>query len=140
MQPTALRILVALGALALTSCSWITDFAVVNRTSEPLQVTYLLQRTDVPPLARTKVESLRDSRIKWAPLDSTAFSVSSGGRRVRAVIEPGTALRIWAVVNYGGPDSEDAREFNVVDRDRPFWWEAALQRSRSFLSVPKTLA
>jgi hypothetical protein len=111
----AIRILLALGALALTSCSWFTDFAVVNRTADPVQVTYLLQRADVPPLGRIRVGSLGDSRIKWLPLDSTAYSVSSGGRLVQAVIEPGTALRIWTVVNYGGGEAEDGREFSVID-------------------------
>jgi hypothetical protein len=113
--------------MLVTSCSWITDIAILNRTSDPVLITYWVRRRDpadpycrcpagyvLNPPAVVEEKRVRKNVIDWSPLDSSAFRWDHDSLRLEFVLPPGTALRLEELSTYTGPDSWQAAEFNIT--------------------------
>ena len=113
--------------LAVSACSWITDIAVVNRTKDPIKVTYWLRRLDATePYCRcpdgyhflapavVDLKDLKKSGTEWIQLDSSAYAWQGDSLRVEVELPPETALRIEELGTYTGPNPWEAAEFNIT--------------------------
>lgn len=101
-------------------CSWITDFAVLNGSEDPLHVDYeLRQRHDTrwgfvyeaPAVA--PIDSVRKYGTPWTELKKDDLVFDSSARRVAVELPSRTALRITRGLTFVG-DSADSARFNVV--------------------------
>lgn len=118
---------VVLAALSCLSCSWVTDFAVVNTSESAVRVTYWLKEgascgsTSAVPVEtvarvqrRSSIGSLTAADIElsetWRPVRTT---VDPSCRTVSLELEPGFAVRIAALNSYSRPDLDALEDFPV---------------------------
>ena len=91
-----IRYLVPLLSLALATCSWTTNFVVINGLTESIRITYVAHPLRTPPMvAATK--DLADSREDWNELnvsmvrrDSAVLTVPLGPDSALVLAEMGT--------------------------------------------------
>lgn len=109
---------VALIAMALAGCSWITDFAISNTTGSDLLVSYRARTcpdgNDVVIPARKTNSELRDSEQPWNVLAPAEYSCDSTRGVVETVLPPGMALRVAGKGTYLGPDNYGNEDFDVL--------------------------
>ncbi len=109
------RLVRALLLLPLAACSWITDFAVSNRSEVPIRVE-LHSPYDDPKTCRiwlqfslalapsTSLDGWRP-RPEWTPLPLEEVHVDRERCSLALELPPATALRIARGTNYSGPES-----------------------------------
>jgi hypothetical protein len=119
MRAAFLLLLTALCFLC-TGCSYITDFVVVNGSTESVTVRYRIKQFPgefgLPVKPATLLASRLDSHggQQWNILSSDAYHVDAAGRTVSVSVGPGDALRIADVSNYGSHDDTwNANEFPI---------------------------
>lgn len=92
-------VVLLLFALTLGACSFSTDFAVLNASGQPIEVTYRIGATGVDPLIVTRTPSaLPTSQLsprEWQELSSIQYALDQEKRTVTATVSPGVALRIY---------------------------------------------
>ena len=118
MRITGALVLLAL-VVSLTACSYATDFVIVNNSTEVLKVEYRFKEFpgDFAPAAPSIVPGSQLSshgNQKWTRLESGQYKIEPIQRTVTVEIQPGQALLVSRMHNYGGhSDSRDAKEFPV---------------------------
>ena len=115
--------------LALLSCSWLTAFAVSNRSDSPIEVSYglwdlnpasqgkgacLLPKEDPPAVASTDEIHWWSARPTWRDLPPEAYSFSEERCEYRVRLEPKMALRVGRAGTYTGHDDYNRWRFPVV--------------------------
>ena len=97
---------VLLFALSLTSCSFSSDFIVINDSSQPIEVTYRFkfagQITKPATVARSEVTSRRPEH--WQELTAERYQVNPQWRTVKLRLLPAEALRVESLHNYSSHD------------------------------------
>ena len=105
-----------------TACSYMTDFAVVNETNQPIEVRYrvknvpggLIDIVGVPALISVSSMSSKGD-TSWQELPSSQYSVDASGRYVIVLLPPQSAVRIARMHNYGGHDDVYGGESFPID-------------------------
>jgi hypothetical protein len=103
-------------ALSASSCSWETDFVVVNATKSPVLVVYRLKKSLVeapynlvwPPEIAEVSESERDE--SWQPAEP-----KEANQTVTVQLPPNHALRIARMNNYTRPKLSSWAEFPIEE-------------------------
>jgi hypothetical protein len=98
-------------ALLFSSCSYATDFVVVNESNQAIEVLYKLKTEfgrlsslDAP--VTTEASDLDSKGGKnWIKLASTQYHFDDLTRTVTVRLEAGRALRVTTMSNYSGHDN-----------------------------------
>ena len=104
-------LLVVLSVL-LSSCSWVSNFVVLNQSNQPLQVTYKVKQSpydvfqEIGKPAKKAAADLLDYERHWRVLDNGEYSLSPEIRSVTVQVMPGEALRLEAIPNFSGYDRD----------------------------------
>jgi hypothetical protein len=127
-RPCALcRVLaVVFSSLLLSSCSWYTEFVVVNVTDQPIRIEYWLKTRSAceAELAPTVAAVTIDRQVAFGPLSDLDIKVSERWSplphratgncgSVVAEIPPQRAARIAEAFNYIHPTLEDWEDFEL---------------------------
>lgn len=119
----SLFLILLLAAVSLfTARSYITDFVVINESSQPVEVRYKIRNFPgafTPPVAPATVATSQLStkgNQQWNQLTSAEYQLDQESRTVIARVLPHHALRIATMHHYGGhEDSGDAQDFPVEE-------------------------
>lgn len=90
----------------LQGCSYHTDFAVVNLSTVPIEITYTTQcwpcspRTPDPRPATVKASKLRPRGTRWAEMSETGYCLSADSSQVTVALAPQTALLLATLINW----------------------------------------
>ncbi len=94
----AVTIVLLLFTLMLGACSFSIDFAVINESGQPIEITYKIGGTSIEPLNEPgKPATLAASQLssrEWRELSSTQYVFDAERRAVTVSLTAGTALRI----------------------------------------------
>lgn len=121
---SAVVLVVAIACISL-ACSWLTAFAVSNRSDQPISVVYYyrpsgqvflatpeqkdqgcpLLVSSRPALAEAPSTSWWHSDPRWRDLSSSEFTFDQASCRIEVELEPGHALRVASGSNYTGLNS-----------------------------------
>ena len=121
---TALRTLtgavVLLALVSLASCSFTTEFVIVNDSAEVLWLEYWVKEVPgdfVPPVTPSilPVSQLSSHEHQdWTRLEPGQYAIDPAQRTVSVRIMPGQALLVYSMNHYGGHnDAWDAKEFRL---------------------------
>ena len=122
MRWTRVWIFIPLMSVALlsASCSYSTDFVVVNESDQAIEVLYKVKKFPVPlasldPPATTDVSKLSPKgNHNWAGLASTHYQLDEVNRTVTVWLEAGKALRVTTMFHYfGHNDPQDAANYPI---------------------------
>jgi hypothetical protein len=100
----------------LEGCSYYTDFAVVNLSTAPIEVTYASgcwpcsPRTPDPRPATADARTLRPRGTRWAELSATGYRWSEDSSQVTVTLPPHTALRFASLTNWSELASDPQTE------------------------------
>ena len=103
-------------ALLQQACSYLTDFVVVDRSSQPVEVRYKVKKHPggfAPPVTPATIDISQLSAKggqDWNPLVSTEYQIDEANWTVTVTLEPGKALRLSTMHHYTGPE-------DPIDRD-----------------------
>ena len=104
--------------LSLSACSYVTDFVLINRSDNVLQVQYRVKDYPgafaAPESPATILASKLNPRGRqlWNKLGPDQYNLDPESRTVSMTIMPNEALLVARMHNYGGPeDVIDAKEF-----------------------------
>lgn len=100
-----LYLVLALLALFLAGCSTLTDFAIVNRSGEPLTVSLVFRHAAQPP-AIMPVQQFDNGEYSWRELGPQGFQAKNEGREIQLTLVNGQALRVSQELNYTGHEHE----------------------------------
>lgn len=107
-------VMVLFGSICLlSSCSFTTDFVIINEWEGPITIHYELKDSPGPfsPDAPGVVSAAELSdRSQWMPVP---FQVDQARRSVTVRLMPGRALRIATLSNYGGHDDPNDQKFEI---------------------------
>src|ERR1051326_3069394 len=111
-----LLICLTLSTLALTSCSYSTDFVVVNESAHPIEVRYKIKRFSYePPVFTAKPAKMdasllgNDDRRLWKELSADQFQIDQANRTITVSVMPHEALWVADMFHYIGDRSEERR-------------------------------
>ena len=109
--------LLALSLLALTACSYGTDFVVVNDSGSPVEVRYTLKsryRRDeccsVRPMKKA-FDKLGDDDTPWRDVPAGELSYDRAAGAVTLMLQPGEALLVAQGINFRGHGDRSDDEF-----------------------------
>jgi hypothetical protein len=105
-------------ALFFSSCSYSTDFVVVNESYQAIEVLYKLKAEvgrlsslDAP--VTTNSSELDSKDRNWLKLASTQYQVDESTRTVTVRLEAGKALRVTTLPSYGNDHPQNAASFPI---------------------------
>jgi hypothetical protein len=119
MRHRTLRLL-SLGLLlsALSACSYMTDFIVVNDSGSPVEVRYTFKAAHYSgPPAKKPLDKLDDDHTPWRKVPEGEFSNDPGARAITVTLGPGEALRVFEGANWrshGDRDDDDSFALDSV--------------------------
>jgi hypothetical protein len=107
-------------ALLFAACSYSTDFVVVNKSNQPIEIIYKVKKTP-GPLASVNVIATADisainskERANWKQLSSTQYQLDQANGVVTVRLEAGKALRVTTMFHYfGHDDPQNAANFPI---------------------------
>ncbi|MDQ3685361.1 MAG: hypothetical protein M3430_07120 [Acidobacteriota bacterium] len=111
--------------LFLSSCSYSTNFVIVNKSKSPVEVQYILnyvQRND--PSSRLSMydmptkkalEDLEDYDVAWRDLRYDEYRYDESTRTVTVTLPPDEVLRVARTFNYSGHSSERDGFFRIEE-------------------------
>lgn len=123
MRPLITIFIFAL-ALLLISCSFGTDFVVINKSAEPIVVKYKLKKKDFygndffifnKPAIMAEKDLGRDA--KWQELTPEQYKFRNETRTITVTVQPNDALLIERVRDYFEHDSKNASEYDIEEID-----------------------
>lgn len=113
--------LASAASLLLSSCSWITDFVIANRSDAELSVSYLVNGKSCPDgnfiivPARKEIADLEKDGVKWQRLTSKEYTCDESAFVVATTLPSGTALLVARIATYtGNISSYGNNAFNVL--------------------------
>ena len=105
--------------LLFSSCSYSTDFVVVNESYQAIEVLYKLKTEfgqlsslDAPVTTNSSELDSKD-RPNWLKLAPTHYEFDESTRTVTVRLEAGKALRVTTMHNYGNDHSQKAASFPI---------------------------
>jgi hypothetical protein len=116
--------LLALSLLALTACSYSTDFVVVNDSGSPVEVRYTLKsryRLDAGRIARPAkkaFDKLDDDDTPWQHVPAGEFSYDPAAGAVTLTLHPGEALLVATASNWRGHGDRIQDDFFEIESVR----------------------
>lgn len=122
MSRTRILILVPVACVALlfVSCSYSTDFVVVNKSNQPIEVLYKVNNNRGPLASLDKPSTTGVSELNdkggqnWTPLASNQYVFDEASRTVTVRLEAGKALRVVTMFHYfGHHDPQDAANYPI---------------------------
>lgn len=101
-------------AFFLQSCSWVTDFYIVNRSDKPIVITYLNKQSATPGRQEIKCslekpivckkEDIKTERCRILKPDE--YDYDKDNCMIKLTLSPGDAVKIGrACCSYTGPES-----------------------------------
>ncbi len=114
---------VLVGSVSLfVACSYITDFAVVNESDQPIEVWYKVKNYPgpfAPPVTPATIAATQLSSKgsqQWTTLTSEQYQLHQESRTVQVRVMPHQALLIANMHNYiGHEDAWGANEFPIEE-------------------------
>lgn len=122
MGLTRILILVPVTCVALlfVSCSYSTDFVVINKSNQTIEVLYKIKNHPGPLASIDKPATVDVSQLKekggqnWTRLASTQYVLDEASRTVTVRLEAGKALRVTTMFHYfGHHDPQDAADYPI---------------------------
>ena len=106
--------------LLFVSCSYSTDFVVVNKSNQPIEVLYKVSNKRGPLASlekpnTTDVSELNDKGGQnWTPLASSQYVYDEASHTVTVRLEARKALRVVTMFHYfGHHDAQDAANYPI---------------------------
>ena len=93
-------------AVVTCGCSTLHDFAIINSTSAPLQVSITYLDKQESNFRTTTAELFQHSDKKWTDLEASKIKVDKEPGTFILEIAPGKALLVEEAINYLGHDEE----------------------------------
>ena len=103
----------------LSSCSWITEFVIVNTSESQLSVSYLVSGRSCPDdnfiivPARQRITDHKIDGAKWEKLTPTEYTCNES-KIVTTTLSPSTALVVARVATYTGSEGYGNDNFQVL--------------------------
>ena len=97
--------------LLLTSCSYFTDFVIINESSQTIQIRYKVKKSTAGPLAVSGIPAtIKASQLsthggqEWRELATDQYKLLQEGNNEIVVVDigPNEALRLTKLYEYGG--------------------------------------
>lgn len=105
----------------LSACSYLTDFVVVNRSDQTVQVRYRIRNYPgpfAPPVAPATIAmsglSIKHNQ-KWVELPTEAYRLDQHNRTVIVELGANQVLRLARLHNYSVEDSTNVADFPVEE-------------------------
>jgi hypothetical protein len=117
-------ILLLLLTITLASCSYITDFVILNDTDSRIEVVYRIKPSPPGPPSLEVIEPMVVSAAnleakgvgKWTKLEPHRFRIDQLNRTVTVVVSAHEGLRIASMHHYLGNDGpNDVQNFPIQD-------------------------
>ena len=106
----------------LTSCSYATDFVVINESDHPVEIRYKVKDFPSPfgppvtPANITASQLSTHGAQQWRILTSDQYQLDQGNRAVIVRLEQHEALRVASMHKFGGrQDPRDAKDFPIEE-------------------------
>ena len=118
------KVLLVISLISLTllfpGCSYSTDFVVVNKSDQPVEVLYKVKKT-IGPLASVNVLATVDvyelnvkGHTNWTQLPSSQYQFDEANRITTVRLDAGKALRVTTMFHYfGHDDPQDAANYPI---------------------------
>ncbi|HYP53323.1 MAG TPA: hypothetical protein VEQ42_07265 [Pyrinomonadaceae bacterium] len=108
-------------AMLLSSCSFISDFVVVNESGAPLEVQYAYKERFAAPKCcamgelpqRRPARDLGNDERPWTTLREGEYFYNATAASVTVVLRPGEALLVTRLNGYAGPGTGQEESFTV---------------------------
>jgi hypothetical protein len=104
-----LPVIIALVALSNAGCSYVTDFVIVNKSDQTIQVRYKVKAESVgPPTFEPRPAKIAASEMKtrdkkaWRNLRPDEYQVDQKTRTVTVNVAPNEALWVTSMFHYFG--------------------------------------
>jgi hypothetical protein len=100
-------------AVAVSGCSWMTDFIIVNKTAFPIVIEYTLsgvssKETKLSDIIKPKVAEIQAiGNVRLDSLPDAEITYDPNTKVIRFEIEPGKAAYLFRELNYPGFRSEE---------------------------------
>ena len=108
--------------ISLTSCSYSTDFVVLNNTDSPIEVVYRMKQTPAPlaltgePKVVAAANLEMESKSEWTKLAPDRFRVDEVNRTFTVRVAAHEALWVTAMHHYiGDEDPNDVEGFPIEE-------------------------
>jgi hypothetical protein len=138
--------------VALTACSYSTEFVVINAANNPIEVRYRLKKpmNSLAPVRLPEVPSVKliaelDQQIPWRPLPTSRFTFDPESRMAVVSLMPGESLRVEQRKLSEGPQDDahqaanfSIEEINITGANGEVMFQGE-QARKSFVPVSKTL-
>lgn len=117
-------ILLLLLTITLASCSYSTDFVVVNDTDNRIEVVYRIKPSPPGPPSLEGIEPMAVSAAnlevkgisKWTKLEPHRFRIDQVNRTVTVAVSAHEGLRITSMPHYiGDEDPNDVQNFPIQE-------------------------
>ncbi|MCA9776685.1 MAG: hypothetical protein KC800_08220 [Candidatus Eremiobacteraeota bacterium] len=110
-------------------CSTLHDFAIINASSEPVQVSVRYRNKQEVYFKITSAELFSQSDKKWVDLTAGQFDFDKEKKAYTVTVEPGQALLVEEEINYTGHEHEifeiEKISFNQGEKTRELEGKAA---------------
>jgi hypothetical protein len=108
--------------LALTACSYLTNFVVLNSSARTVEVRYKVKNAGqpIPPIQMLPIKpaikptSQIEQQTPWRDLSTSEFTFDADNRIVTVLLKPGEALRIEQRNLVDGPNDESSQASNFA--------------------------
>lgn len=106
--------------LLVSSCSYSTDFVVVNESNQTIEVLYKLKTDfgrlsslDAPVTTDSSEVDSKNDGTKWLRLESTQYHIDESTRTTTVQLEAGRALRLTTMSSYGHDHAQKAASYPI---------------------------
>jgi|SRR5215204_195881 len=152
LKKPALFLVLLSSVVALTACSYSTEFVVINAANDPIEVRYRLKKpmnllapSRLPEVPSVKLISELDQQIPWRALPTSRFKFDPDTRMAVVSLMPGESLRVEQRKLGEGPqdDAHQAANFSIEEINMTGTNGDVMlqgeQARKSFVPVSKTL-
>lgn len=153
LKKTSLFLVCLLSSVvALTACSYSTNFVVINAANNPIEVRYRLKKpmnplapSRLPEVPSVKPISELDRQIPWRELPTSRFTFDPNTRTAVVSLMPGETLRVEQRKLSEGPQDDahqaanfSIEEINITGTNGEVTFQGE-QARKSFVAASKTL-
>ena len=115
-------ILLIAAVSAFTSCSYLTDFAVINESDQAIEVKYKVKNYPGPFGPPVDLATIQTSQLSpkgrqaWIKLTPSQYQLDEENRTVLIKVMPGQSLRVVTMHHYvGHEDATEAANYPIAE-------------------------
>ena len=98
-----------------SSCSWMTNFVIVNKSDGVLEIEYKYRESsrEIKPPQKKSAQDLKKYDARWESFPSDRLKINQVSKTVQVRLEPNETLLVESETNYTGHDSNSGGLFPI---------------------------